>query len=53
MAIRRVKFTFPTELIKEPIIYNLGHRFEHGTHDRHGVFLLPRARHFGDQHVLQ
>ncbi len=28
MAKRKVMFTFPTELIKEPIIYNLSHRFE-------------------------
>ncbi len=27
MAVRRVKLTFPEELIKEPIVYNLGHRF--------------------------
>ena len=28
MAIRRVKFTFPTELIKEPIIYQMGQQFK-------------------------
>lgn len=28
MAKRQVMFTFPQELIKEPIIYNLGHRFK-------------------------
>ena len=28
MATKRVKFTFPQELIKEPIIYDLGHKFE-------------------------
>jgi len=27
MVKRRVIFTFPTELIKEPIIYNLGQHF--------------------------
>ena len=27
MAKRRVMFSFPEELIKEPIIYNLGHQF--------------------------
>lgn len=27
MAIRRVRFTFPEALIKEPLIYNLGHQF--------------------------
>ncbi len=27
MAKRQVMFTFPTELIKEPIIYNLGQQF--------------------------
>lgn len=28
MATVRVKFTFPTELIKEPIIYQLGQQFK-------------------------
>jgi hypothetical protein len=28
MATRRVRFTFPEELIKEPLIYNLGKQFE-------------------------
>ncbi|HEY5476506.1 MAG TPA: NIL domain-containing protein [Tepidiformaceae bacterium] len=28
MAIKRVKFTFPDDLIKEPLIYNLGHQFK-------------------------
>lgn len=27
MAIKRVKFTFPENLIKEPLIYLLGHEF--------------------------
>lgn len=27
MAVRRVKLTFPAELIKEPIIYYLGQKF--------------------------
>lgn len=27
MAVKRVRFTFPEELIKEPLIYNLGHEF--------------------------
>ena len=27
MAKRRVMFTFPSELITEPVIYNLGHKF--------------------------
>jgi len=27
MAIRRVRFTFPEPLIKEPLIYNLGREF--------------------------
>jgi L-aspartate semialdehyde sulfurtransferase ferredoxin len=27
MAIKRVRFTFPEGLIKEPLIYNLGHEF--------------------------
>ncbi|HLE02385.1 MAG TPA: NIL domain-containing protein [Dehalococcoidia bacterium] len=28
MAKRRVMFTFPTELVTEPIIYNLGRQFK-------------------------
>ena len=28
MAKRRVRFTFPERLITEPLIYNLGHKFE-------------------------
>jgi hypothetical protein len=28
MAKRRVMFTFPPDLIKEPIIYNLGRKFK-------------------------
>ena len=27
MALKRVRFTFPENLIKEPLIYNLGHEF--------------------------
>lgn len=27
MAKRRVKFTFPPELVSQPIIYQLGHQF--------------------------
>jgi L-aspartate semialdehyde sulfurtransferase ferredoxin len=27
VAIRRVKLTFPAELIREPVIYQLGHKF--------------------------
>ena len=27
MAVKRVKFTFPEDLIREPLIYNLGHEF--------------------------
>ena len=27
MAKRRLKFTFPPELVTEPVIYNLGHDF--------------------------
>ncbi len=27
MAVKRVRFTFPEQLIREPIIYNLGHEF--------------------------
>jgi L-aspartate semialdehyde sulfurtransferase ferredoxin len=27
MAVKRVRFTFPPNLIKEPLIYNLGHEF--------------------------
>lgn len=28
MTVRRVKFTFPEEQIREPLIYNLGHEFK-------------------------
>ena len=27
MSFKRVKFTFPENLIQEPLIYNLGHEF--------------------------
>ncbi len=27
MALKRVRLTFPENLIKEPLIYNLGHQF--------------------------
>ena len=27
MSVKRVRFTFPEDLIKEPIIYQLGHEF--------------------------
>ena len=34
MAKRRVMFTFPPKLIKEPIIYNLGRKFKVVTNIR-------------------
>ena len=34
MARRRVKFTFPTQLITEPVIYELGHRYKVVTNIR-------------------
>ncbi|MGQ9571606.1 MAG: NIL domain-containing protein [Dehalococcoidia bacterium] len=34
MAKQRVKFTFPTDLIKEPIIWKLGKQFELVTNIR-------------------
>ena len=34
MAKRQVMFTFPEQLIKEPIIYNLGHQFKIVTNIR-------------------
>lgn len=34
MAKRQVMFTFPAELIREPIIYNLGHQFKVVTNIR-------------------
>ena len=34
MAKRQVMFTFPEELIKEPIIYNLSHKFKVMTNIR-------------------
>jgi hypothetical protein len=34
MAIKRVRFTFPEERIKDPIIYQLGHEFQVVTNVR-------------------
>lgn len=34
MAKRRVKFTFPPELVTQPIIYQLGHKFNIVTNIR-------------------
>lgn len=34
MAKKQVMFTFPRKLIREPIIYNLGHQFEIVTNIR-------------------
>jgi ABC-type methionine transport system ATPase subunit len=34
MATRRVKLTFPGDLIKEPVIYQLGHKFPIETNVR-------------------
>ena len=34
MATHRVKFTFPTELIKEPVIWKLGREFDLVTNIR-------------------
>jgi len=34
MAIKRVRFTFPEERIKEPVIYQLGHEFRVVTNVR-------------------
>ena len=34
MAVRRVRFTFPEALIKEPLIYNLGREFSVVTNVR-------------------
>lgn len=34
MAKKQIMFTFPTELIKEPIIYNLGRQFKVVTNIR-------------------
>jgi ABC-type methionine transport system ATPase subunit len=34
MVKRQVMFTFPTELIREPIIYNLSHQFKVVTNIR-------------------
>lgn len=28
MAVKRVRFTFPEDLIREPVIYRLGHEFK-------------------------
>ncbi len=34
MSVRRVRFTFPEDLIKEPLIYQLGHEFKVVTNVR-------------------
>lgn len=34
MAIKRVRFTFPEEQIKEPVIYRIGHEFQVVTNVR-------------------
>ncbi|MDE2860715.1 MAG: FeS-binding protein [Chloroflexota bacterium] len=34
MAKRRAKFTFPTDLITEPVIFDLGHKFQVVTNIR-------------------
>ena len=34
MAIKRVKFTFPKDLIKEPVIYEVGRKFKIVTNIR-------------------
>ena len=34
MTMKRVKFTFPTQLIKEPLIYQLGQKFKVVTNIR-------------------
>jgi ABC-type methionine transport system ATPase subunit len=34
MGKQRVKFTFPTEMVREPVIYRLGHNFKVVTNIR-------------------
>jgi len=34
MALKRIKFTFPTQLIQEPIIYQLGRKYKLVTNIR-------------------
>ncbi len=34
MALKRVRFTFPEEMIKEPVIYRMGHEFQVVTNVR-------------------
>ena len=34
MALKRIKFTFPTKLIQEPIIYQLGRKYKLVTNIR-------------------
>lgn len=34
MPAKRVRMTFPTDLIREPLIYNLGHQFKVVTNVR-------------------
>ncbi|KAA0234553.1 MAG: NIL domain-containing protein [Dehalococcoidia bacterium] len=34
MALKRVRFTFPEEMIKEPVIHRMGHEFQVVTNIR-------------------
>lgn len=43
MARQRVKFTFPQELIKEPIIYELGKQFQLVTNIRRADVTADRG----------
>ena len=43
MAKRRVKFTFPPDLVKQPVIYNIGQEFEVVTNIRRASVARDRG----------
>jgi ABC-type methionine transport system ATPase subunit len=43
MAKRRVKFTFPPDLVKQPVIYNIGQEFEVVTNIRRAAVAGDRG----------
>jgi ABC-type methionine transport system ATPase subunit len=43
MAKRRIKFTFPPDLVKQPVIYNIGQEFEVVTNIRRAAVSRDRG----------
>jgi L-aspartate semialdehyde sulfurtransferase ferredoxin len=43
MAKRRIKFTFPPDLVKQPLIYNIGQEFEVVTNIRRASVARDRG----------